>query len=401
MKLKQSPDDFQVDELTNIVPGTSGDFSLYRLEKVGWTTHDALQLVRRRWQIDASRLSYGGLKDRHARTWQYFTIFRGPQRNLHQQGCIVTYLGKVPHPFVASDIRGNRFRVTLRALPPAKAQAIAARVPAVLACGVPNYFDDQRFGSVGPEGGFIALELIRGQYEQALHLALAAPYEHDRAAVKREKAILRAHWNDWPTCKAQLPRGHARSIVDYLVQHPTDFRGAVARLKPELRSLYLAAYQSHLWNALLAAWIRRYAEPGNLASMRLKLGQMPVPLAWNADAPDWRNVTLPLPSARLKVEPQAPWAELLAQMLHAEGLRLEDIRIRAFDHPYFAKGERPAFIVPHELTCTLMADDRHPGKTQAILAFELPRGAYATMVVKRLTSVCPPATTVPPVAELR
>ena len=34
--------------------------------------------VRRRWRIDFRRLSYGGLKDRHAVTSQFLTIFRGP-----------------------------------------------------------------------------------------------------------------------------------------------------------------------------------------------------------------------------------------------------------------------------------------------------------------------------------
>jgi tRNA pseudouridine13 synthase len=68
MKLKQLPDDFQVEELTELVPGDQGSFAFYRLDKKGWTTLDALQAVRRRWHLDWQRLSYGGLKDRHALT---------------------------------------------------------------------------------------------------------------------------------------------------------------------------------------------------------------------------------------------------------------------------------------------------------------------------------------------
>src|ERR1700730_1780120 len=109
MKLKQQPDDFQVEELTPVRAGTEGTFALYRLEKRGWATPDALSAVRRRWQIEPSRLSYGGLKDRHALTIQYFTILHGPRRHLQHQQVNVKYLGQVLSPYTSQDIRCNRF----------------------------------------------------------------------------------------------------------------------------------------------------------------------------------------------------------------------------------------------------------------------------------------------------
>src|SRR2546422_11075816 len=109
MKLKQLPDDFQVEEVTQVVPSMHGAFAFYRLEKRGWTTPDALALVRRRWKIEPRRLSYGGLKDRHAATVQYLTIFHGPRRNFSQQNCEVTYLAHVTSPLSFRDIAGNTF----------------------------------------------------------------------------------------------------------------------------------------------------------------------------------------------------------------------------------------------------------------------------------------------------
>src|SRR5262249_56401938 len=69
-KLKQQPEDFQVEELTDVAAGAAGAFALYRLEKRGWTTPGALAAVRRRWRIEPRRLSSGGLKDRDALTAQ-------------------------------------------------------------------------------------------------------------------------------------------------------------------------------------------------------------------------------------------------------------------------------------------------------------------------------------------
>ena len=116
MKLKQQPEDFQVEERTDVVPSGRGDFAFYRLDKRNWTTPDALGVIRRRWQIQPNRLSYGGLKDRHALTTQYLSIFRGPGRNLNQQGITVSYLGQTEAAYTSQDVRGNHFRLVLRDL---------------------------------------------------------------------------------------------------------------------------------------------------------------------------------------------------------------------------------------------------------------------------------------------
>ena len=280
MKLKQRPEDFRVEEFPTVSPDpASGAFAFYKLEKRGWTTPDALNAVRRQWKVDFRRLSYGGLKDRHAHTIQYLTIHNGPERNLEHGGFSVTYLGRLAGPYTSEQIRANGFAITMRSLSAADVERMQAALPEVADIGVPNYFDDQRFGSVGDGSAFVARELVLGNFEGALRLALAAPYEHDRADAKKEKAILAARWGDWPTAKAELPRGHARSIVDYLVHHPTDFKGAIARLRPELQGLYLSAWQSHLWNKMLSCWLSDRVPAEQLIRVRLKTGEVVIPRA--------------------------------------------------------------------------------------------------------------------------
>ena len=153
MKFKQSPDDFQVEELTDVVPGERGVFALYRLEKHNWTTPDALALLRRRWHIEPRRLSYGGLKDRHASTIQYLSVAYGPRRNLNQQGVTITYLGQTESPYTSQNIRSNRFAIVLRQLTTEEADRILAAIEEVRRDGLPNYFDDQRFGSINSGRG--------------------------------------------------------------------------------------------------------------------------------------------------------------------------------------------------------------------------------------------------------
>ncbi len=384
MKLKQQPEDFQVEELTDVLP-SDGPFAFYRLEKRGWSTPDALQALRRRWHLDLGRVSYGGLKDRHAQTVQYLTIFRGPQRDLTHHEVHVRYLGQVPQPYTSKDIRANRFRLTLRALDNSEVLAAETALSEVRAEGMPNYFDDQRFGSVQAGGAFMAQALVRGDFEEALRRALASPYEHDRAPQKKEKAILRAHWGDWRTCKEQLPRGHARSLIDYLVSHPTDFRGAIARLRPDLRGLYLSAYQSHLWNRMLARWLEQHCRPEQLLDVALRLGTVPMHRHLDpAVRAGLATLELPLPSARLKLEAGDPRLALVESVLAEEGLTLQQMQVKGLREVFFSKGERAALCLPAELRYEHAADERHPRKRKLILSFDLPRGSYATLIVKRI-----------------
>ncbi|HET6573362.1 MAG TPA: tRNA pseudouridine(13) synthase TruD [Fimbriiglobus sp.] len=383
MKVKQQPGDFRVEELTTVRPGPAGDFAFYRLNKVGWTTPDAIRVVRGRWGLDARRVSFGGLKDRHAQTTQYYTVFRGPGRDLSQQGIAVTYLGQVAEPYTSQHITANRFAITIRHLTAPAEQVALAAVREVNETGLPNYFDDQRFGSVGRDREFVGREMVRGRFEAALKLALASPYEHDRAAQKREKETLRRHWGDWTACRKALPRGHARFLVEYLAAHPTDFRGAVARLRPELGGLYLAAYQSYLWNRMLDRWLRDNCPADALDEVSLKLGEFAVPLR-PADGERWHGLTLPLPSARQKPEPGAEWCRIAKAVLAAEGLTLAALKVPGMNKPFFSKGERAACVRLTGVRADPGDDERHPGRRKLLLAFELPRGSYATMVVKRV-----------------
>ncbi len=215
----------------------------YRLDKAGIGTPEAIAEILKVWNMPRRSVGYGGLKDRHATTTQTITLFKGPQRDLQQRGFELTYLGQAAREFHAKDIQGNRFEITLRHLTPQQAQFSQQLLPGI-AAGVPNYFDDQRFGSLGESGQFVAQPWCMGDYERALYLAIAEANPHDRPREKEQKQILRDHWHDWVQCKAQLDRSHRRSIVTYLCDHPTDFKRALALLRSDLRSIYMAAFKA-------------------------------------------------------------------------------------------------------------------------------------------------------------
>jgi tRNA pseudouridine13 synthase len=290
------------------------------------------------------------------------------------------YLGQLNRAYQSQDIAANRFTLIVRGLTPGDCERIDANTQSLAAAGVPNYFDDQRFGSVGRDRRFIALEMIHGRFEAALKLALASDYEHDRAADKAEKAILNECWGHWAECKAKLPRGHARSLVDFLCQRPGDYKGAVGRLRPELSGLYLSAYQSHVWNRILAKWIE--SRTTSTVKLDLKLGGHPAPVTV---MDNFGSLLLPLPSARMKNEVSLEERKLIDEVLSDDNITLETMRVPGLQKPYFSKGHRECCLKLAELHCAFADDDLNRNKRLARLSFVLPRGAYATMVIKRLT----------------
>src|SRR3990170_1835326 len=85
MIVKRQPEDFRVEELTDVRAGKGGPHAFYRLTKRGLDTLQAVEAIKRRWNLSGRQVSYGGLKDRYAVTSQYLTVFHGPRRGLKQQ----------------------------------------------------------------------------------------------------------------------------------------------------------------------------------------------------------------------------------------------------------------------------------------------------------------------------
>lgn len=383
MHIKQKSADFKVEEVTAWAGGKTGDFAFYRLEKRGWTTPDAVRIIQRRWKLDTQRFSFGGLKDRHAETAQYLTIYRGPQRKLTHPNLQVTYLGQVGEAYASEHIEANRFAITVRALTDDQIGPALRSLEEVRAAGVPNYYDDQRFGSVASGGSFVAQQIILGDYQAALQTALTAPYAFERAAQKKEKAVLRQHWGNWTYCQQALGKNR---IVDYLAAHPDDFIGALERLRPELRTLYLSAYQSHLWNHMLADWLADHATANELIPIKLRLGEVPMLRRLSADLrQSVSDLQLPLHTSRNHLDDDDPRKPYFDRVLKDEGLTLEQFKLKGFRKLFFSKGERPAWCFPRDLEARSAKDEEHPRRHKLTLNFELPRGSYATLVVKRIT----------------
>ena len=388
MKLKRLPEDFQVEEIPLVHGGDRGRFAFYRLWKRGLGTFEAIDTIRRRWEIPANRLQYGGLKDRHAETVQYLTIFEGPSKSIREMNLELEHIGFLPHAYGPQFFTGNQFRITLRDMVADSAEKAVRAISTMDRDGLPNYFDNQRFGSVGFAGGFIAEAWLKGDHETAFRLAIAEPNRSDRPETRAEKEILRECWGQWSEAKARLSRSHARSLITYLVDHPTDFRGAFARIRRELRSIYFSAFQSFLWNLTLGRLIEAKTRPDQRVFVDFKVATLPLHQGLDPQqAEELRAWSLPLPASRSTLPETGEKRDLALGVVTERGFEWNDLRVKHLKDVFFSKGERPALFLPTNVSHRLTDDELYPGRKKVAIDFLLPKGAYATLVVKRCTEI--------------
>ncbi len=389
MKLKSRPEDFQVEEIPLVEPGSDGRFVFYRLSKQGIGTLEAIDSVRRQFDVSASRVAHGGLKDKHASTIQYLTILDGPERPLRQPNLELEPIGRLSHPYGPTYFRGNRFRIALRNMTTRQAEQAAQALADAARDGIPNYFDDQRFGSMSAAKEFSARAWLEGNYERAFWLAIVEPNPLDRPETRASKDILREHWGNWAEAKAKLDRSHERGLVTYLVDHPDDFRGVYARIRRDLRSLYFSAFQSHLWNLVLADVIEQTTRPDQRMLYDFKSAKLPIPRGLESEqAERLATMSIPLPSARSAI-PEGVVGLATVAVLERLNLEPKQLRVKHLKDVFLSKGERPAMYRLADAKHGIHADELYRDRRKLIVSFELPRGGYATMLVKRITLPTP------------
>lgn len=155
--LKRLNEDFVVTELPLQLPSGEGEHIWLDIEKNGANTAYVAQQLAEAVGVHERDVGYAGLKDRHAITRQWFSIYfpkggmQGEVPDLTQlQHPEFKVLGQSRHvkKLRPGDLLGNHFRIVLRDVMGDRG-AIEAKLKAIAAQGVPNYFGAQRFGFDG------------------------------------------------------------------------------------------------------------------------------------------------------------------------------------------------------------------------------------------------------------
>jgi tRNA pseudouridine13 synthase len=324
-RLKDVPEDFEVEELPAFAPTGTGNHLWLWVEKRARDTQEVARALARAAGVDVREVGYAGLKDRQAVTRQAFTLplpQAGTLGEFASPGVRVLETQATERKLRAGQLSGNAFRIWLRDT--RAPQAAAAVLERLLALGLPNYFGAQRFGRAG-----------------------------DNAA--RGRALLLGQ---------RLP-------------------GRVDRMQ---RRLYLSAYQSLLFNRALAARLQaglygqallgdvlRRADSGGL--FLCEDASVEQPRVSRLEV----SPTGPVFGWKVKPLPTHEVGRREAELLAAEGLPEGAFRSGKGE----TEGARRPFAVPVGQLSV------HTEGADVLLSFRLPKGSYATVLLDEVMKSAP------------
>ena len=157
-------------------------------------------------------------------------------------------------------------------------------------------------------------------------------------------------------------------------------RDCLSLLPPEEMGMYFSAYSSFLWNETLSRFLAE--RPGDFFPVPLKTGPV---LQYRTLPSEFfaRLEGLSLPTVGPDMPPlPEDLAPVFSKLLAERGVRLSKFRLPEVEKAFFASFSRDCVVVPGGLKWKREEDDLFPGKTVLSLDFFLPRGSYATMMLK-------------------
>ncbi len=321
-KIKQTPEDFVVKEVMDL-PKNSGSFSYFLLTKRNKNTYGSLDIIANKFDIAIKRISFSGLKDKNAVTSQYIAI-----HNLEEKYKKDFDFGDLEIKFLGCFDK-----------PIYRGQHISNKFDIVVrnldkkhkkANFIENYFDEQRFSQNNVEVG--------------------------RVIVKKDFAL---------ACKilGKLDTGNSISLL-------RKYYGKNLRF-------FVNAYQSYLFNIVLFnllkdrkdARVIKYESGLLFAFCVRKHSNIKIPLI---------NFDSEIKGDKLK--------RIYDLVLRKDRVRKEDFLIRQIPEIVSRGTTRDSQVIVKWENILFLEDELNKGKIKAVLSFCLPKGAFGTVLVKKMFS---------------
>jgi tRNA pseudouridine13 synthase len=198
-KIKSIADDFVVIEQLPFEPEGYGEHVFLQIEKCGENTEYVARLLARFAGVRQRDVGYAGLKDRHARTTQWFSVWLPGKEDPDWKQVeteTIKILQAIRHArkIKRGVISANHFQILIREWQGDKLK-FNELLQQIKTEGFPNYFGSQRFGLQGLNVSK-ALDLFQGgkakREQRSLYLSATRSYLFNQLLAKR---ITAGNWN--------------------------------------------------------------------------------------------------------------------------------------------------------------------------------------------------------------
>ena len=152
-QIKNQPEDFCVDEHLGFELAGEGEHLYLLIEKKLLNTEDMVKILARTLGLPVKNISYAGLKDKQAKTTQWFSLhlpgLADPNLDsLNTDNYRLLKAMRHNKKLKIGALKGNRFNIKIHQFDYDENELLM-RIENIKAHGVPNYFGSQRFGHHG------------------------------------------------------------------------------------------------------------------------------------------------------------------------------------------------------------------------------------------------------------
>lgn len=344
-KIKEVPEDFLVTEISNIEIKEESNYLYYKLIKKDWNTLDAVKRLARILDIREKQIGFAGSKDRKAITEQIIS-FQGVKKeqidNIKLNGVELHFVGFGDTPISLGDLEGNKFEIVVRNLDGNEDINNINNTNNTNnnSIYIPNYFDEQRFSL---RNASVGRHLVKKQFDKAV-ITINDPH-----------------------------------YTEYLENHQNDFIGALKKIPTRLLRMYINSYQSYLWNETLAVYLKDYAILDK--EVEYSLGKF----VFVKNSDDFLDLKIPLIGFASQDLENNEIHDIIKYLMRKEEISYDDFVIKQIPELSLEGELRSAFIEVQDLKIGELEDDElNSGQKKVTLIFTLPKGSYATMVIKKL-----------------
>jgi tRNA pseudouridine13 synthase len=153
--IKQSPEDFVVDEIPAYEPSGDGAHLYVRFKKTNLTTDEAVRAFASALRVERRDIGVAGLKDKVGVTTQWISL-PAEDRALDERVAALAIDGveilerrRHGNKLKTGHLKGNRFTLVVRDIARTRLDEVARSLERIATEGVPNAFGVQRFGRDG------------------------------------------------------------------------------------------------------------------------------------------------------------------------------------------------------------------------------------------------------------
>jgi tRNA pseudouridine13 synthase len=173
--VKQSPEDFLVEERPLYEPKGSGEHLFLWIEKRGISTFDVIRHLASACGVSPRSVGYAGLKDVKAVARQYLCVSGVSEeklRGINFESFRILDMKRNNTKLRVGHLAGNYFRIGVHGVDAVGFERARQVLDVLAAKGVPNFYGPQRFGAAG-RNVLVGRALLRERYVRAIQAFFA------------------------------------------------------------------------------------------------------------------------------------------------------------------------------------------------------------------------------------